>query len=78
MAKNWQNRLILLVLLIPLIPAVLVALWFMGAIGTSPYLEPGDPGGMNPVAAIGWGAGVYCFGLMLIGMGFFAVQAVTR
>jgi hypothetical protein len=78
MASDWNTRVTILLLILPLIPAVLVALWFMGAIGTSPFLEPGQPGGLNPFAAIGWGAGVYCMGLIVIGMGFFAVQAVTR
>ena len=60
---------ITLILLLPAIPAIAVAVDLMG-FGKSPANFSGDYAfrGMNPVAALGWGFGVYFIGLSLFGI----------
>ena len=66
MNAKW---IIMLILVLPAIPACIFAATLMG-VGGMPTVLPSDSsfGGMNPIAAIGWGFGVYFIGLSSIGM----------
>jgi hypothetical protein len=70
---------LIIALVIPAVPALIVALSFLGLIEAAPFgVRPDGFAGMHPLAAIGWGFGVYFIGLTLVGFILMGIETFKR